>query len=423
MNTQVKTKYIRSSYTGSPQIDGTFGSLVKVLKSTLVDGFNEVSVIRGSYDNSKKQIELFLHRGHRFAKTSVVSVSGSGNPNLDRQFRVIESSIDSIILYSDEEVDLSDTSNIKVKFAPLGYELVYDDITTTGTACFKSTDGHILKVIDAPLNGYDTRWTKYARVVAGENIDLGGNFTDNQKFPRHPTYPDLELKGDNISDGEYNAGARRVGYLSWEYSRPVDNRTSYHSYVTMTGSFISEWTLIGDDRTFYLMIDSMGPTVYSRNIYTFGALKGDPVNSCLLVGADISEINSNKPYTSYFGVSGRNSFTNSQENIGCFINKTKDGSYRNQLNFNLYHIVFQNSTNNQALVTGNNPNNFYTPITVVDDFKNVRGELRGISQLYNNDLKHGMFLDNHKKVSLRVRCYGVDTPTDVPYLFSLEDWL
>lgn len=423
MNTQVKTKYIRSSYTGSPQIDGTFGSLVKVLKSTLVDGFNEVSVIRGSYDNSKKQIELFLHKGHGFVTASVVSISGSDNPNLDKQFRVIESRFDSIILHSDEKVDLSNTSNIKVKFAPLGYELVYDDITTTGTACFKSTDGHILKVIDAPLNGYDTRWTKYARVVAGENIDLGGNFIDNKKFPKHPTYPDLELKGDNISDGKYNAGEGRVGYLSWEYARVVDNTTSTYRYTDHTGSFISEWILIGDDRTFYLMIDSMGPAVSSRNIYTFGSLKRDPINSCLLVGADISKIVSNQYHTSYFGVSGRNSFTNSKENIGCFINKTKDGSYQNQLNFNLYHIMFQNSTNNQALVTGSNPNNFYTPITVVDNFKNVRGELRGISQLYNNDLKHGMFLDNYKKVSLRVRYYGTGTPTDVPYLFSLEDWL
>ena len=33
-----------------------------------------------------------------------------------------------------------------------------------------------------------------------------------------------------------------------------------------------------------------------------------------------------------------------------------------------------------------------------------------------------MFLDNYKKVVIRIRYYGTDVPHQVPYLFSLEDW-
>lgn len=417
MNIQIKTKFIKSSYTNSPQINGTFGSLVKVLKSVLVNGFNELSITKGTYDNSKKQIELFFTRGHGFGVTSVVSISGSSDPKLNKEFRVIESNPDSLILHSEEPVNLSDISNIKVKFAPLGYELVYDDITNTGTACFKSRDGDILKVIDTPLSGYNTSWTKYARVVAGNNIDKGGNFIDNQKFPKHNTYPDLEKTGNGP------AGSGQVGYLSWEYARPVQDNTSNYRYVDQPGNFISDWQIVGDDRTFYLFIDNMGPTIDSRSIYTFGAIERDTIGSCILAGSDISTVTSNQNYTGYYGTSGRNGFTNMQHNIGCFINKSSEGNNTGQLNFNLYHITLDGSNaTNQGLNEGNNPNNFYTPITVVDAYKNVRGNLRGIYQLYNNSLNNNMFLDNYKKVVIRVRYYGTDEPYQIPYLFSLEDW-
>ena len=417
MNIQIKTKFIKSSYTNSPQINGTFGSLVKVLKSVLVDGFNKLPITKGTYDNSKKQIELFFTRGHGFGVTSVVSISGSSDPKLNKEFRVIESNLDSIILHSEEPVNLSDISNIKVKFAPLGYELVYDNITNKGTACFKSRDGDILKVIDAPLSGYDTSWTKYARVVAGDNIDTGGDFIDNQKFPKHNTYPNLEKTGNGA------AGSGQVGYLSWEYARPVQDNASHHRYVDQATGFISNWSIIGDDRTFYLFIDSMGPTVDSRNIYTFGVIERDTTGSCILVGSDISGVTSNQQYTNYYGTSGRNSFTNMQYTIGCFINKSSEGNNIGQLNFNLYHITLDESNvTNQGLNEGNNPNSFYTPITVVDAYKKVRGNLRGIYQLYNNSLNNNMFLDNYKKVVIRVRYYGTDEPYKVPYLFSLEDW-
>lgn len=417
MNTQIKTKFIKSSYSNSPKIDATFGSLVKVLKAVLVEGFNELSVTRGTYDNSKKQIELFFKRGHGFTTASVVSISGSLDTKLNKEFRVIESRFDSIILHSEESINLSDISNIKVKFAPLGYELVYDDITNTGTACFKSKDGNILKVIDAPLSGYNTSWTKYARVVAGNNIDRGGDFIDNQKFPKHATYPDLEKTGNGP------AGSGKVGYLSWEYTRYVQDDTSYFPYTSQVTGFTSNWSIIGDDRTFYLSIDSMGLTIDSRNIYTFGAIEKDTVGSCILVGADISGVNSNQTNAEHYGTSGRNSFTNMRYNIGCFINKSSEGSNFDQLNFNLYHVALDSSNaTNQGLNKGNNPNNFYTPITVVDAHKNVRGNLRGIYQLYSNSLNNNMFLDNYKKVVIKVRYYSTDNPLQVPYLFSLEDW-
>ena len=418
MNIQVKTKFIKSSYTNSPQINGMFGSLVKVLKAVLVDGFNELSVTKGVYDNSKKQIELFFTRGHGFGVTSVVSISGSSDPKLDKEFRVIESRLDSIILHSEDPVNLSDVSNIKVKFAPLGYELVYNDITNKGIACFKSKGGDILKVIDAPLSGYNTSWTKYARVVAGNNIDIGGDFIDNQKFPKHNTYPNLEKTGNGP------AGSGQVGYLSWEYARYVQDTTSYYRYVDQVTGFISNWSIVGDDRTFYLFIDNMGPTIDSRNICTFGAIERDTIGSCILVGSDISAVTSNQYSTQYYGTSGRNSFTNMQHNIGCFINKSSEGNNADQLNFNLYHVTLDPSNvTNQGLNEGNNPNNFYTPITIVDAYKNVRGNLRGIYQLYNNSLNNNMFLDNYKKVVVRVRYYGTDQPPyQIPYLFSLEDW-
>ena len=418
MNTQVKTKYIKNTYGNARQIDGTFGSLVKVLKSVLVDGFNEKSVTKGMYDSSKQQIELFFNRGHGFVTASVVTISGSSDTKLNKEFRVIESRVDSITLHSSEPVDLSDTSNIKVKFSPLGYELVYDGITNTGTACFKSKDGYILKVLDAPLSGYNTTWAKYARVVAGENIDAGGDFVDNQKFPKSLTHPNLEKIGNGP------AGSGVVGYLSWEYAKYINDESSSNSaYTQATGNFISNWQIIGDDRTFYLFIDSMGPNVNSRNIYTFGTIAEDASNACILNGSDISGINSNSNNNSSFGTSGRNSFTNMQYNIGCFINSTKEGVKANNLNFNLYHIILDESNiTNQALNKNPTHNNFYTPIVVVDAQREVRGVLRGIYQLYNNTLLNGMFLENYKKIVIKVRYYGTDYPHQIPYLFSLEDW-
>lgn len=264
----VKTKYIDSMSMGVPKIKNEFGSLVKVLKGALVDGFNEQSVL--SVSNEGTKYTLKLKRNHGFATRCVVVIG-------TKEYRVTETGIDYIQVVSEEPIEFSD--ELKVKIAPLGYELVYDSVESTGVACFKNQDGYILKVLDNKPNGYTNNAAKFARVVMGYQVDSGGDFIDNWKVPRRTDFPDAEKTGNGVAGmgGIHN-------YTRWSYALyPRDDSYQYDYYEPQSQHFPTNWRIVGDGKTFYLMIQVFGVN-YNRvwTNHTFGTLH----DGCLLVCAE-----------------------------------------------------------------------------------------------------------------------------------------
>ena len=185
VNTQTKTKFIHNDMRGTLPLTLERGTLVKVLKQVLCDGFNEQTATSISFDNDSKVATIKLPLNHGFITNQVISITGSDSETDNKEHRVFYTDSDSIRIKIPLLTSTTVSGILKLKVAPLGFSTVFDNISTTGIACFqnKSQSPAILKIIDAlPPNGYDADWARYARVVAGIAIDSDGNFINNEKI-------------------------------------------------------------------------------------------------------------------------------------------------------------------------------------------------------------------------------------------------
>lgn len=420
MNLNTKVKYIHSGMTGTEEVKNEFGSLVRILKTVLVDGFNEVTSSGASVDNGVLTVNLNV--GHGFLEHQVVSIKGSGNPLVDKEHRIKSITNNSI------KVNIPGLTNISgiltIKVAPLGYELVFNEIGAKGTACFKNKNTVrpvILKVIDTlPPNGYNNSWAKYARVVAGYDLNEVGNFILNTKLPKDKDFPDLEVSGNGVQ----GAGGRH-GYLKWDYA--IRERYDSHNgeeAEEVRGTFPTDWQIIGDDRTFYLFIKSAGKSTDFYNILSFGDIDSEQ-NTFILTGADRNRpANDSSNFKS--GVAWNIGLSRCQSFEGNFIANNLYDRYEPELRFTLCSLGLNNywpslsSDINSTDITGGLLN---TPAYIKDIVGSYRGKMRGMYFIYNFTPYNGTMLKD-TQIFLTTKKYNGKSQNEenICFLFSLEDW-
>ena len=420
MNLNTKVKYIHSGMTGTEEVKNEFGSLVRILKTVLVDGFNEVTSSGASVDNGVLTVNLNV--GHGFLEHQVVSIKGSGNPLVDKEHRIKSITNNSI------KVNIPGLTNISgiltIKVAPLGYELVFNEIGAKGIACFKNKNTVrpvILKVIDTlPPNGYNNSWAKYARVVAGYDLNEVGNFILNTKLPKDKDFPDLEVSGNGVQGAD-----GRHGYLKWDYAiRERQDNPNGEEAEEVIGIFPTDWQIIGDDRTFYLFIKSAGKSVDSYNILSFGDIDSEQ-NTFILTGADRNRpANDSSNFKS--GVAWNIGLSRCQSFEGNFIANNLYDRYEPELRFTLCSFGFNNywpslsSNINSTDITGGLLN---TPAYIKDILGPYRGKMRGMYFIYNFTPYNGTMLKD-TQIFLTTKKYNGKSQNEenVCFLFSLEDW-
>lgn len=429
VNTQTKTKFIHNDMQGTLPLTLERGTLVKVLKQVLCDGFNEQTATSISFDNDSKIAIIKLPLNHGFVPNQVISITGSDSEIVNKEHRVFYTDSDSIRIKIPLLTSTTVSGILKLKVAPLGFSTVFDNISTTGIACFQNKSSAILKVIDAlPPNGYDVNWARYARVVAGVAIDSEGNFINNEKIPRHSTYPNMELTGN----GE-KGGASITAVMKWDYGL-YRHTYPYYGEETATGSYgdyPTSWRIIGDDKTFYLMIKSMGRNYSQYNILSFGSYNSSATNGDFILTGSQRDIRSDTGGNGKSGVAWRMGFTNSNQSVGNFIYRNVYGTYNPWLNFKLIGLYTDEGNRQYPSRGGCNPINpmtgkiFTTPMYIKDDLNDMRGTLRGIEQFYGiGKLTDGILLNNGNSIVLTTKMYNGDWDSDEanPYLFSLKDW-
>lgn len=419
MNLNTKVKYIHSGMTGVEEVKNEFGSLVRILKTVLVDGFNEVTSSGASVDN--EVLTVSLNVAHGFLEHQVISIRGSGNPLVDKEHRIKSATNTSIKVNIPGLTSISGVLAIKV--APLGYELVFNEIEAKGIACFKNKNPvrpAILKVIDAlPPNGYNNSWGKYARVVAGYDLNEEGNFVFNTKLPKDPVSPDLEVSGNGVQ------GASGIhGYLKWDYAIRGSWDQDGEEADGVIGTFPTSWQIIGDDRTFYLFIKSAGKSIDSYNILSFGDIDSEQT-TFILTGADRNRPADN---SSNFksGVAWNIGLSRCQSFEGNFIANNLYERYEPELRFTLCSLGFNNywpslSSNISSIdITGGILN---TPAYIRDIVGSYRGKMRGMYFIYNFTPYNGTMLKD-TQIFLTTKKYNGKNHNEenVCFLFSLEDW-
>lgn len=429
VNTQTKTKFIHNDMQGTLPLTLERGTLVKVLKQVLCDGFNEQTATSISFDNDSKIAIIKLPLNHGFVLNQVISITGSDSEIINKEHRVFYTDSDSIRIKIPLLTSTTVSGILKLKVAPLGFSTVFDNISTTGIACFQNKSSAILKIIDAlPPNGYDVNWARYARVVAGVAIDSEGNFINNEKIPRHSTYPNMELTGN----GE-KGGASITAVMKWDYGL-YRHTYPYYGEETATGSYgdyPTSWRIIGDDKTFYLMIKSMGRNYSQYNILSFGSYNSSATNGDFILTGSQRDIRSDTGGNGKSSVAWRMGFTNSNQSVGNFIYRNIYGTYNPWLNFRLIGLYTDEGNRQYPSRGGCNPINpltgkiFTTPMYIKDDLGDMRGTLRGIEQFYGiGKLTDGMLLNNGASIVLNTKMFNWDWDSNEanPYLFSLKDW-
>lgn len=435
-NSESNTRYLDSNYAGAPSLKNEYGSLNNLLKIVLTEGFNEKPIESLTLDLDSSVASVTLPLNHGFIFNQVVKISGAEQPNFNSYFRVLEVRNNILKIYVPKElVETTATSltNLTIKLAPLGFDLAYEN-STTGVMCFKNksvkSPGY-LKVIDfLPPNGYASNWAKYGRVVMGQHMDDQGEFIDNIKAPFWSQYPDAEKTGNGVS-GE--GGIH--GFAKWDYSLWPSNYDTIDSYVA-NGVFPTDWRIIGDDKTFYLMIRPQGKNKYLYNILGFGNFipenPEETANLCLQAKDGSTATNStvdfnyartrnnfgliDMPYTGFL-------FSN---NFGKVSEISDYGRYRGA--GMLYSTSEINRPWKSSGIQSINPvtgawtvGKYY----IRDSDYNLRGYHRGLKLFYGTSRMPDGSTSFTGDLVLNVQCPfpgGNSTLETIPLLFSLRDW-
>ena len=431
---ETSTKYLSNKDQDAPTLLDEYGSLNKLLIKVLTEGYNEHIVESFLLDTETSIGYIKLPLNHGFKVNQVISITGAVEENFNGLFRILyrDSLLIKVKVLLEKYISTATTlTNIKIKVAPLGYTIPYEN-EEEGVVCFKNkslTSPAILRSVDKiPSNGYHNGWAKYARVTIGQLLDSQGQFVNYKKAPYWDSFPDVENTGNGVSG---SSGIH--GFAKWDYAIYSENRTTSED-KTGHGIYPTDWRIIGDDETFYLMIRSMGKANYSYNLLGYGVFvpenSSETTNICLQARdgsrssnstSDLSYARTRNDFGVLDGYYGGFLFSNVFEKTKYITNYGRYsclGNYLSETN----STTPWTSTNIKGLnpITGQ----YYTSsIYIRDSDKYLRGYHRGVSIPYGLDPAEDTsgHLD---QIVLRVQtpARGSSEYLDMPLIFSLKNW-
>ena len=420
---QTKTKYIHSGMKGFSDLGNAFGSLNAVLKTALGQVYNVTPVISVEH-NLTETSKIFLGINHGFLSNQVIKLT-STSQNLNKEYRIIEIGTDFIIINYSIELSAAYT-DLEVAGAGLNHEIVYED-SSAGVICYKNRTTKspcILKVIDQlPPNDYSANWVKFARVVIGNELDLStGEFIDNLKVPYLSYAPDAESVGNGVS------GSKGIhGYSKWPYafsstSKPKEIDRPNDAF------FPAPWIIIGDEISFYLMINSRG--INSSNLYGYS----------LYGTGNFFSYNEKETYNSYISASTYflSAETEHSENFGRGYNYIGGLSSTNSFAL-LADITGRCGRNSYGSVIGNSFNSSIPSLDTIKSFTKdnilsskmyirdnegyLRGHFRGTYNFYGTDTLPDCFVDSKGYIYLTLQSpYSSTKSNKISQIFDLKDW-
>ena len=425
---ETKTRYIESYFGGTPVLQNEYGSLNNLLTKVLAEPYNTQSIEKVTLDSD--QIYFTLASGHGYHPEQVIQLIGSNEIEFQKEYRVVSADSNSISVKNNTSILIPPTGEMQLQGVPLGYDIVYKNLEK-GVICFrnKSTiSPGILKSIDSvPPNGYETTWSKYARVVIGTEVDAEGNFIDNFKAPYHGQFPDAEKSGNGV------LGAAGIhGYAKWVYSSQMSSNSQ--ESVEPAPDYQGSWSIVGDDKTFYLMINPSGKP-------------GSPEHGCDLVG--YGTFKSYNPLEIYnICLQAKDGFIPANDNTVKSPSRARSffGAYVSDYSGFLLTDIYGNNRSgfNKSTTVGNYMSNRYTNTPwqdgnlkaydtalrvmksemLIKDHNNfIRGEHRGIFGLYGYP-----YQDSTTVTSDGYLVKYVENPANsttfakAPIMFSLRDW-
>ena len=209
-------KFIRSSDKGVPPAPSNWATFVAWIKGVFINGFNEVNVTRVAHQTG--ELTLTLPDNHGFEQWQVLSLSGAADARFNVDMRVLRVRGQEVVCSVDNKLPPTTTGAMKVKQAPVGWEITYENETT------------LVIHSKAPGGQYYFQFLKRG---------------DRQ----------IEIRG---CEGWANGQPTN----EWYQSRSA---TESLSWFSVYGGSSSAWAVIGDDQLFYTLHDVGGTSLHPRD--------------------------------------------------------------------------------------------------------------------------------------------------------------
>lgn len=438
-----KTKLITHNTKGIATLTWEWGSLVKLLKSVLVDGSEEFDISGFEYDRDKKELKILVSNTDGILPNTVLKLSGHSDSRINKEFRVSYARYNYVVLNAKEDLTGVASSAIKGKVSPLGWNLALNEIDTTGTAVFKNTGSEqeaSLRVVDKKPEhtSYNENWARFARITGGKTLAKDGSFKESKNFPCDQNKPD-----DAWLLGDKQTGPQGIyGWTRWYYcvAKALGENIKDEGDISSTKNFYpAKWFIVGDQDTFYLGVMINGNDAFGYCIYSFGLYEdyGTGKDTYLICTDSYQRANEVGSHTSTSALSPNNTaFTslatlNLNENRGAYLYSNEFGAYdKGTKQFSLFTVYYdENTRRNPQNAVGQSINPltgkiFTSPLFVRQETPNkaIRGKLYGVyCPIGYNLSENNTFLEDF--VSFKTFMYSQrDYSKVVEYLFSLKDW-
>lgn len=261
---ETKIKYISEleykSIPGNEDFGKEYGTLIKMLKEVLVEGFGDFSVSNITFEEDTTHRDYWLCHLHTDAKATemftVIEIKGSDLPTLNKEHRVQYYSPGKItiaILKSDVSgTPTASAASMRISYPPFGWKVKYEkpSVLVLGLGD-EDLSNFFLRIEDKVHPTLGKGYMRYSIISAYtqmEDVDDIDYNPSRNKMPFHPENPQWPEKGLDRS----NAGVS-FGYSGILYGLNMDGYHRVH-FEYRNGIPVDDFDIIGDNKTIYLNV-------------------------------------------------------------------------------------------------------------------------------------------------------------------------
>lgn len=255
-NTDIK--WYSSKDLNAPSLPADWNVLTNVLDACLINGYSSQSFSRVNISDGVA-VATF-NTNHSFKQFQVIEITGSENTTLNKEFKILGVSATTVEFL----IDLPDavyTGVMSARLAPLGWSKPFSD---AGRGIYRAKNieknPFFLRVDGTKDPSYTTAYTKFAKVGILESC-LGIDDVAGIQAPFNESSPLRNWK----SSGDYH------GYAKWKYAT-IGSEVLYGTEGEQVSAGVRSWILIGDDTSFYLVINSSLNSL-DESVYGFGSVQ------------------------------------------------------------------------------------------------------------------------------------------------------
>lgn len=241
------TKIIFNTMKGAPVLASEWGSLLNVIRTVCITGFNENLV--QSYEQSGDTLVLNFSVDHGYIKDQIITLSGTEQEEANTEYEVKSVFLRSLTLklYSSDTII---TGILSCKTSPLGWTEVFSG---DNKAVFRAkniiNNPFYLRIDNSCPIGYDPVWGKFARVTMSDGIV---NIDEYGDFIKAPVYQNVSRDMNEL--GNKITGATGIfGIAKWYHGVSIGATNYLVEARTEEQSSNANYEIIGDNSSLYFM--------------------------------------------------------------------------------------------------------------------------------------------------------------------------